>query len=142
MFASLLLAIRCLFAPLDPSALRKKLAWLTTGVMFLGGMILGPLVQKFAFGHYWTGLPFGTDLTDNKTLFVMITWIIALMIYRKRPFILTVAATLTLIIFLIPHSVLGSELDHRTGQHKNTFTRQTANQAINPKQTHERIYTA
>jgi hypothetical protein len=46
-------------------------------------MILGPVVQKFAFGEYWTGFPFGTDLTDNKTLIAFIGWIIALVAVFK-----------------------------------------------------------
>ena len=59
--------------------------------------------------------PFGIDLTDNKTLFALIGWIIALIAGRggkpARGWILG-AAALTLIVFLIPHSVLGSELDY------------------------------
>ena len=35
---------------------------LTTIMLFMGGMILGPVVQKFAFGEFWTGVPFGFDL--------------------------------------------------------------------------------
>ena len=38
----------------------------TVITLFLGGVILGPIVQKYAFGAYWTGWPFGGDLTDNE----------------------------------------------------------------------------
>lgn len=93
----------------------KSLAYWTLGTLILGGLILGPIVQKFSFGEYWTGVPFGFDLTDNKTLIAFIGWVIALIqIYRsKNPkrWVLF-AAILMLIIFLIPHSVLGSELDY------------------------------
>ena len=41
-------------------------------------MILGPVVQKFAFNEFWAGVPFGIDLTDNKTLIAMIAWLLAL----------------------------------------------------------------
>ena len=78
-------------------------------------MIMGPIVQKFAFGAYWTGFPFGMDLTDNKTLIVLIFWIIAFVMLRKRPTarVWTILASLmTLIIFMIPHSMHGSELDY------------------------------
>ncbi len=35
-----------------------------TIVLFVvGGLVLGPIVQKMAFGAYWTGFPFGHDLT-------------------------------------------------------------------------------
>lgn len=77
---------------------------------------MGPITQKFAFGEYWTGVPFGFDLTDNKTLIAFIAWIVALWsIYKsKNPgrWILA-AAVITLLVFLIPHSVLGSEIDYR-----------------------------
>ncbi len=80
-----------------------------------GGLILGPIVQKFAFGAYWTGWPFGHDLTDNKTALAFIFWIIA--IYKlsrnreNRKWALIAAVVMTL-VYLIPHSVLGSEIDH------------------------------
>ena len=49
----------------------QKRQWLLQGdfaTLGLGGMILGPIVQKYAFGAYWTGIPFGHDLTDAKNL--------------------------------------------------------------------------
>ena len=83
----------------------------------LGGMILGPIVQKFAFGDLWTGVPFGWDLTDNKTLVAFIFWIIAVIgnWKKERPMLSLIAAIVMLIIFSIPHSALGSELDYSTG---------------------------
>ena len=39
-----------------------------------GGFVLGPLVQKAAFAAYWTGIPWGWDLTDDKTLFAALFW--------------------------------------------------------------------
>ena len=53
--------------------------------MIPGGFILGPLVQKFAFGEYWTGWPFGGDWTDNKTLAALVAWLVAWAICRWRP---------------------------------------------------------
>lgn len=96
----------------------KKFIWWTIGTLLVGGFILGPLVQKFAFGEYWTGVPFGWDLTDNKTLIAFIGWIIAFIGQRKsrKPgYWIIGASILTLIVFLIPHSVLGSELDYSKG---------------------------
>ncbi|RPH99488.1 MAG: hypothetical protein EHM72_11005 [Calditrichaeota bacterium] len=89
--------------------------WITCLVLFAGGFIFGPLVQKFAFGDFWTGIPFGTDLTDNKTLVAQMAWIMALIIYRRNPknrLVVIIAAAITLIVFLIPHSLMGSELDY------------------------------
>ncbi len=83
--------------------------------LFIGGLILGPVVQKFAFGAYWTGWPFGHDMTDNKTAFTFIFWLIAWFVLRKKPENRVwpiVATVVMLIVYIIPHSVLGSEIDH------------------------------
>jgi hypothetical protein len=84
----------------------------------VGGMILGPVVQKFAFGEYWTGFPNGMDLTDNKTLIAWIFMLAAVLlnIKKKRPVIAIIAAVVMLAVYLIPHSMLGSELDPTTGE--------------------------
>ena len=47
-------------------------------------MILGPIVQYYAFGDLWTGIPFGWDLTDNKTLIALIFWILAVVNEQKE----------------------------------------------------------
>jgi hypothetical protein len=85
--------------------------------LLIGGMILGPLVQQYAFGALWTGVPFGWDLTDNKTLIAFLAWVVALIANRKkfRPGFIIGAAIITLAIFSIPHSMFGSELNHATG---------------------------
>jgi hypothetical protein len=85
----------------------------------VGGLILGPVVQKYAFGAYWTGWPFGQDLTDNKTLVAWIFWAIALWRLHKNPANRTwpaIAMVVLLLVFLIPHSMFGSELDYSTGE--------------------------
>ncbi len=87
----------------------------TIGLLTMGGLVFGPIVQKFAFGAYWTGWPFGTDLTDNKTAVMVLMWVIAAIAYKrsKNPMKWVLAACiLTLIVYLIPHSLLGSELDY------------------------------
>ncbi len=90
----------------------------TVLLLLVGGMIMGPIVQKFAFGEYWTGIPFGWDLTDNKTLVAFVGWLLALWRHRhsKFPRFWILAASLILIgIFTIPHSTMGSELNYDTG---------------------------
>ena len=93
----------------------KKLAYWTFGLLILGGMIFGPIMQKYAFDAFWTGVPFGIDLTDNKTLIAVIGWIIALVAIKKsanpKRWVIF-ASILMFIVYLIPHSVLGSELDY------------------------------
>ncbi len=90
----------------------------TLVLLTIGGMILGPLVQKFAFGELWTGVPFGWDLTDNKTLIALIFWILAVLINRRKekPFFTALAAVVLLLVFSIPHSMFGSELDYASGE--------------------------
>jgi len=94
--------------------LKKLIVW-TIGLLAVGGLIFGPIVQKYAFGAYWTGWPFGGDLTDNKTAAMVLFWVIAAIALKKsanpKSWALA-AAVLTLVVYLIPHSVLGSELDY------------------------------
>ena len=96
---------------------RKYSLW-TLILLTAGGVILGPVVQKLAFGELWTGVPFGWDLTDNKTLIAFIFWIIAVVMNRKkeRPLFTILAAVVLLLVYSIPHSMFGSELDYATGQ--------------------------
>lgn len=96
----------------------KRNALITVILFVIGGLILGPIVQKYAFGAYWTGWPFGEDLTDNKVLASVIIWIAALLLNRKkdRPWMVIVAALFLFAIYMIPHSVRGSELDYGSGE--------------------------
>jgi hypothetical protein len=91
-----------------------RLTLLTFVSLLLGGMIFGPLVQKFAFGQYWTGWPLGTDLTDNKTAVAFLVWIVALFKTWRNPdhrLWVIVASIVLMLVYLIPHSLLGSEID-------------------------------
>jgi hypothetical protein len=96
----------------------KKYAFWTLILFIAGGMVLGPIVQFFAFGDFWTGVPFGWDLTDNKTLIALIFWILAVVMNRKseKPLYTVLAAVVLLLVFSIPHSLFGSELNVSTGQ--------------------------
>ena len=83
MFAAMLWSNRAgleLFAAKPDFA---RLALTALVLMTLGGMILGPIVQKYAFGAFWTGWPLGTDLTDNKTAAAWIAWILAVCAQRR-----------------------------------------------------------
>lgn len=90
----------------------KRLTYWTLGFLVLGGLVFGPIMQKYAFGAYWTGWPFGGDLTDNKTAVAVLAWVVAAVaLYRSRnPKVWAFAAAIVvLVVFLIPHSLLGSE---------------------------------
>ena len=95
-----------------------KYTLIATLTLIIGGMILGPIVQKFAFGEYWTGIPWGWDLTDNKTLFALIGWIAALFKTRsdavKGRWWVVAAALILIMVYSIPHSAMGSELNYET----------------------------
>lgn len=121
MFLSMLFGVR---AALAAAAGRPETRWLvpvTAIGLTIGGMILGPVVQKYAFGAYWTGWPNGGDLTDNKTLIMWGVWILVagLFVLRGawRPtgvgrIATLVAALVMLTVYLIPHSLRGSQLDY------------------------------
>lgn len=115
MFAAMLLSTRTGLEYFNKEPNFKKLTAWTVGILVIGGFVLGPLVQQYAFGALWTGFPFGYDLTDNKTLIAGIVWLFAWYKVKKstNPKIwVLIAAVVMLIVFLIPHSVLGSELDY------------------------------
>ncbi len=115
MFAGMLLSTAAGLAALDKKRNPRRFALWAAALLFAGGFILGPLVQKYAFGVAWAGFPAGTDLTDNKTLIAFVFWVAAIIAGRKgkpaRPFVLA-ASLVTLLVYLIPHSVLGSEFNY------------------------------
>ena len=103
----------------DPRTMRRWTV-IAFSAMTVGGMILGPLVQKSAFGEYWTGFPYGGDFTDNKMLIMWLAWAIALAIIGfkskkketiSKAAVLTAAIVMT-VVYLIPHSMGGSTLDY------------------------------
>jgi hypothetical protein len=119
MFLAMLLSNAAGLEALVNGQLLNKYALWTTICLFLGGMILGPVVQKYAFGTFWSGIPFGYDLTDNKTLLTMLVWLIALWkgwSNRARRIWIIVAAVILLLVFSIPHSMMGSELNYQTAK--------------------------
>jgi hypothetical protein len=114
-FATILLSNRAGLEALFKGDKVRLYSWLTVAALILGGFIFGPLMQKYAFGEYWTGVPFGYDLTDNKTLVAFIFWIIAIFFMYWKPekkYWQVLAASLLIIVYLIPHSLLGSEIDY------------------------------
>lgn len=122
MFFGMLVGVRAALGAAFAPRATARLAWATLGMMTVGGMILGPVVQKHAFGAYWTGFPLGYDLTDNKTLIMWVAWIAACAVlgwkdrsgvpaWRGR-FAVLVAGIVMIFVYLIPHSLRGSQLDY------------------------------
>ena len=118
MFLGMLLSLR---AGLEALARGPQLACLVTLTLLClggGGLLLGPIVQKYAFDAYWTGWPVGEDLTDNKLAVAVLVWLIAAwQVRRQRRWWAVAASAVTLAIFLIPHSLHGSTHDWQTGRH-------------------------
>lgn len=117
-FISMTLAIRTVFEALMDGKF-KPLIWATIISLILGAFILGPLVQWYAFGVWWSGIPFGYDWTDNKVLLELAFWLIAA--YQNRGSKVNrrsvyLAGLVTLIVYFIPHSIFGSEYNYRTGE--------------------------
>jgi hypothetical protein len=119
MFAAMLFAV---YTFLLVVTRRKYSRWLkiTVGTLFVGGFILGPLVQHAAFGPWWAGFPYGTDLTDNKTLISFLFFIVALVTlkWKYNKWMVGLAVLVMIVIFSIPHSTYGSEYDYTTQQLK------------------------
>ena len=114
-FLAMLFSTRTAFEVLFKLKYTYLYTWLTLIFLAVGGMILGPVIQKYAFDAYWTGWPFGHDLTDNKSLLAFIFWIVALIYQiwrRERKGWAVAAAVVLFIVYMIPHSVLGSEIDY------------------------------
>jgi len=120
MFLAVLFSTRTGIEAIGNGSKTYSLALLTTLFLIGGGLIFGPIVQKHAFGAYWTGWPFKGllnfgDLTDNKTAIAVLGWIIAVVALRRNPssrFWAIAAAIVMLMVYLIPHSMMGSEIDH------------------------------
>jgi hypothetical protein len=118
MFVAMLFSTLAGLMAIAKVSLYKKYALWTLILFIVGGFILGPLVQYFAFGELWTGIPFGWDLTDNKTLIALIFWILAVVMNKRgdKPIYTILAAIVLLVVFSIPHSLFGSELNYSSGQ--------------------------
>lgn len=118
MFFGMLISTLAALMALGKLPRQKLYGQIAFGLLLIGGMTLGPLVQKYAFGELWTGIPFGWDLTDNKTLIAVLFWLLAVVgnLKKERRGLTILAAIVLLAIFSIPHSMFGSELNPETGE--------------------------
>jgi hypothetical protein len=79
---------------------------------FISGFPLGWIIEKQVLGNYWEGIPFGWDITDSKTLFIFVFWMIPLILYwTKRigekgfAWWALGAVLFTIAMFALPHSI-------------------------------------
>ena len=113
MFAAMLFAVYTFMLVITRREYSKWLK-ITVATLFVGGFIFGPLVQHAAFGPWWTGFPYGTDLTDNKTLLSFLFFLAALVTlkWKHNRWVVALAVLFMIAIFSIPHSAYGSEYDY------------------------------
>ena len=114
MFVAMLFAIYTLLLVMTRKEEYRKWLIITVGTLFVGGFVLGPLVQHAAFGPWWTGFPYGTDLTDNKTLISFLFFLAALATikWKYNKWVVVLAVLMMIAVFTIPHSAFGSEYDY------------------------------
>jgi hypothetical protein len=89
---------------------------------FIGGVPLGILVTLQRLGPPgWEGIPIGTDITDSKTFFIVLWWIVAAVIgkgsiFSRNPaknwarpsrfaWFVVVGGFFSIAMYLIPHSI-------------------------------------
>ena len=120
-FLSMTLALRTGMQAIAGGEVRGLL-WATIGSLLLGAFVLGPIVQKYAFGVWWSGVPFGYDWTDNKVLVELLAWLGAAVAVLRLPESPGPCArrsssppSVTLAVYFIPHSIFGSEYDYTRG---------------------------
>lgn len=118
MFLSMLFSALALFEALYNTDTFVKIARITAVCLAFGGLFLGPLVQKHAFGVYWAGFPYDYDLTDNKLLIGVIAWLIGVVftLKQKQRWPVIFAAIVLIMVYSIPHSMRGSEYNYQKGQ--------------------------
>jgi hypothetical protein len=119
MFAAMLFAVYTFLLVVTRKPYSRWLK-ITVGTLFVGGFVLGPLVQHAAFGPWWAGFPYGTDLTDNKTLISFLFFLAALatLKWKHNRWVVALAVLMMIAVFTIPHSTYGSEYDYTTQQLK------------------------
>jgi hypothetical protein len=119
MFGGMLWSSRAGLEALVNGDAQRRQALVACLLLLAGGLVLGPLVQKMAFGAFWTGWPLGEDLTDNKLAVAVLAWVVAVVRLRSSGggrWAVVLAALITLVVFVIPHSLRGSTLDYETMQ--------------------------
>jgi uncharacterized membrane protein len=108
MFYAMMLSTRTALEIFQEKPKIKSLALSTVVFIFIGGFVLGFLMNYFAYNQIWAGVPFGNDITSNKTLIAFAGWGLAYFMIKKdaAPKLFAVLAALIMfIVYSIPHSV-------------------------------------
>jgi hypothetical protein len=99
--------------------LGKQTLWATI-VLFLGTFPIGIWLEYQVYATYWTGIPFGHDITDSKALVIFIYWLVMLYLLKGSAlrgdprgdvvgptaarWIAIIGVVLSLALYLVPHS--------------------------------------
>jgi len=126
MFGSFLLMVMVIltaFEDMRNRAVRirlgKQTLWATI-ILFLGTFPIGIWLEYQVYATYWTGIPFGRDITDSKALIIFIYWLVMLYLLRGSAlsgdprkdvigataarWVAVVGVVLSLALYLVPHS--------------------------------------
>jgi hypothetical protein len=126
MFGSFLLMVFVLLTAFEdvknrPVRIRlgKQTLWATI-ILFLGTFPIGIWLEHQVYATYWTGIPFGHDITDSKALVIFIYWLVMLYLLKGSAlsndprqdvvgpmaarWIAVVGVVLSLALYLVPHS--------------------------------------
>ncbi|MCX7905368.1 MAG: hypothetical protein N2446_01535 [Elusimicrobiales bacterium] len=115
MFGSLVLSLYMFFRVIFDKKYSSLLLYINWILLLIGGFVFGGLLQKQAFGLWWSGFPLGYDITDNKTLIVFLSWSVALLFSIRKKNVskyIVFSSILMILSYLIPHSLFGSEYDY------------------------------
>jgi hypothetical protein len=99
-----------------------KFPLITFILMFLGFVPFGIAMNWFAFGVIWEAVPFGRDVTDNKSQIILLFWLATLILVKgtllgkgeeknlvsERGYFTMVIVTMivTIAMYAIPHSFI------------------------------------
>lgn len=127
-FAAIFFAAMTLFSAVDVRRGKRtlkevvKFPLITFILLFLGFVPFGIAMNWFAFGVTWEAVPFGRDVTDNKSQIILLFWLATLILVKgtilgkgeeknlvsKRGYFTMVIVTLivTIAMYAIPHSFI------------------------------------
>lgn len=93
----------------DAGGTARLARWAWT-FMFAGGVPFGIAMNWYAFHVLWEAVPFGDDITDNKTQVALVFWGLASIVLTRRPgrhsgLFALAAGLLVVAMYLIPHSL-------------------------------------
>jgi hypothetical protein len=125
MFISLAILLLCGYLALRAIRNRRavlhvpRLAFLGAVAFFISSFPLGMIVAYQTYNKPWTGFPVGSDMTDNKSLVIILYWAAATFFYRGSvfrkdpstdllsirtlPYVYLTGVLITIALFLIPH---------------------------------------